>query len=729
MSENKIRSLKIKDDLYFNAMAITFDEKKEKAIMVPDAQNQFLIFDRSGSMTGYLNKIMDSAIAYCNKLPEGSTVSLGYFSDTGQYNLTVPYTLKKELNGVTTTLNGYRRSLSMTNFIEILNKVNEIAGKVNGKSSLFFFTDGCHNSGGGRPQIEKALKSWTQYAQITMFVGYGYIDRDMMSWMASVTEGSFIHLNNFGNFEKTLEDFGVAVEDSSPSIPVDIPVSEEIIPVSFSGKALVEYVVEKGQIKFKPAKKEYRGIFFITKSKVKGAEDITEIDITLERGIRALATIHSQKNNILQALDLLSYIGDKYLIQNLYNSIAPEEFSEAETKIRRSIFVPKDRFLEGVVKDFLPDPNAFCVMDAINILIEDDNVKMYPRDKDFEYTSIGKKTEQTDGPSVEYPDDMFVFFNNVVMNKERLNLSISTEAKGTVNLLSDKFVVKPATKEDLTKMNIPEKFPVSSFRTYAIIADGKLQTKKLVISDISKETINKLGSILTRRTDGKYVVDFSSLPIINRVYVKMTSAKTLAEKVWQEKLLADQISVYTNLKKKEEEATGKVAVRDTGLSDEAAQYLIEHCYIKNGSYNPPTKLLAGDDEYEAYSFSIEPKGFTKVSASDVIKKVAAQKNTTPREQIVKEAYDQYLKDPIASLKGEALIKKLVEKITSLNKELKDVRKFIQLSKFAIILGNKGKMDEFSSRENMVLPMKVKSLVGTEISTTFEFAIDKVKVKI
>ena len=99
MSENKIRSLKIKDDLYFNAMAITFDEKKEKAIMVPDAQNQFLIFDRSGSMTGYLNKIMDSAIAYCNKLPEGSTVSLGYFSDTGQYNLTVPYTVTYADNG------------------------------------------------------------------------------------------------------------------------------------------------------------------------------------------------------------------------------------------------------------------------------------------------------------------------------------------------------------------------------------------------------------------------------------------------------------------------------------------------------------------------------------------------------------------------------------------------------------------------------------------------------
>ncbi|MFA5153289.1 MAG: vWA domain-containing protein, partial [Clostridia bacterium] len=325
MEETKIKSIRIKDNLFVNVMPITI--QKEKEVTIPEAQNQFLIFDRSGSMYGYLNKIMDTAIAYCSKLPEGSTVSLGYFSGTGTYNLTVPYTLKKEMASVTTTLNGYRQALGMTNFIEILNKVNEIAGKVNGKSSLFFFTDGCHNSGGGRREIEKALVEWNKYAQISMFVGYGYIDRDTMSWMASVTEGSFIHLNNFNNFQQTLDDFGVAVEESNPSVEIDIPVKEEIIPLSFSGKTITEYIVEKGKIKYKPTKKEFKGIFFITEAKIKDSEEIKEIDITLERCIRALALIHSQKNNTIASLELLSYIGDKYLIQSLYNSITPEEFS------------------------------------------------------------------------------------------------------------------------------------------------------------------------------------------------------------------------------------------------------------------------------------------------------------------------------------------------------------------------------------------------------------------
>jgi hypothetical protein len=724
----KIKSLKIGNELYVNIMPITV--QKEKEVVIQEAQNQFLIFDRSGSMSGYLSKIMDTAIAYCNKLPEGSTVSLGYFSGTGTYNLTVPYTLKKEMASVTTTLNGYRQALGMTNFIEILNKVNEIAGKVNGKSSLFFFTDGCHNSGGGRRDIEKALVEWKKYAQISMFVGYGYIDRDTMSWMASTTEGSFIHLNNFNNFQQTLDDFGVAVEESNPSVEIEIPVKEEIIPLSFSGKAVTEYIVEKGKIKYKPTKKEFKGIFFLTNSKVENSEEITEVDVTIERCVRALALIHSQKNNTTASLELLSYIGDKYLIQSLYNSITPEEFSESETKIRKSIFVPKERFLEGTVKNFLPAPDAFCVLDAVNILAEDENVKLYPRDKDFEYISIGKKTEQTDGPKIEYPDDLAVYFNNIVMHKERLNLSISTATQGSVSLDPANFKEKPFTTEERIKAGLPEKFMVSSFRTYSVIADGKLQTSKLVASDLSKETVNKLGSIITRRKDGKYVIDFSSLPIINKTYVKMTSGKILAEKIWKEKVISDQISVYNHLKKKEEEAIGKTLLRDTGISEEAASFLLAHCYIKNGSYNPPVKTVAGNDEYEAYSFSIDPRGYSKASASDVIKKIASNKTTTPREQIVAEVYKDYLSNPdFKGTKGEELIIRLAKAVEKLTKDLKEVRKSIQLSKFAIILGNKGKMDEFTSRENMSLQLKDKTFKGDEVDLTFEFVIEKIKVQI
>lgn len=735
---NEIKYLKIKDNLFFNTMYVKeIDQQK----IEPEPQNQFLIFDRSGSMYYYLEDLVNVAKEYCKNLPEGSTISLGYFSGRNQYNLSVPYTLTKELDSVNVTLDTFKEAIGLTCFNQILDKINEIADKVPGKSSLFFFTDGCHNSGGTRDDIENALKKWTNYAQVSMFVGYGWIDRDMMSFMASVSEGSFIHLNDFKQFKQSLVDFGLAVEDSIPTIPVEVLANETIFPVSFSGKSIIEYTVGSDRIvNFKPSKGGFKGFFFLTTSPINSAVEATKLDITMERGIRGLAYLHSQKNNVDTSLKLLSHLGDKYLIQKLYNSIAPEEFSNAEWEIRKSIFSPKFRYLEGYVPNFLPDPDAFCVLDAVGILAADDNVEMHISDKDFEYVKIGKSVEQQDGSDLELPYDIAVKFNNIVMNKERLNYSISTYTTGSVNLDPENFKENPFTKKDLELLGIPENFSVKVYRTYTIIADGRLQTKKLVVSNLSKETINKLSVIISRRNDGKYIVDFTTLPIINRTYVKMTSAKSLAYNVWKEKILTDQISLYNYYKKETETLLGKVSLKTSDLSEEAAQFLAKHCYIKNGSYNPPMKPVLENDEYEAYLFTININGFSKVTASPIVKKLDDGKKTTPRELIVKEAYEKYQKafSQYTTLKperkedktkAETLLDNLEKKIFDLNTELKEIRKNIQLSKFAIILGNKCKMDEFNSRENMVLTQNVFTLANEELSVTFNFDIKKTTIKI
>ena len=137
----------------------------------------------------------------------------------------------------------------------------------------------------------------------------------MMSWMAATTDGAFVHLEDFNQFEKTLEDFGSAVEDSSPSVPVEILVKEKITPISFSGRSIVEYTVDNRIVQFKPSKSGFKGLFFATKTPINDAEEISKMDITAERGMRGLAYVCSQKNDVNTSLELLSYIGDKYLIQ------------------------------------------------------------------------------------------------------------------------------------------------------------------------------------------------------------------------------------------------------------------------------------------------------------------------------------------------------------------------------------------------------------------------------
>lgn len=721
-----IKSLKIKGNLFVNALSITFSKKQEKEVETL-ARKEIILLDRSGSMHGYLNDIMNSTISYCERLPEGSEVMLGYFSGNNEYGLSVPYILKKELGQVTTTLNGFKNSLGMTNFVQILSKVNEIIRKSNDKWNLFFFSDGCHNTGGTWKDIETCLKEWATYAQVTCFVGYGYIDREKMSFMASITDGSFIHLDSFGGFAQSLTDFGESVEDSVPSVEVPIDFTDEdIIPISLSGEVIVEYSVVDKKVKFKSSKKGYKGLFFLTKNKVKGAEEVTELDITFEKGIRALATIHSQKNDANTSLELLNFIGDKYLVSALYNAIVPEEFSLAESKIRRTVFRTKERYLEGIVKNFLPDPNAFCVLDAVNVLSQDENAKIYIHDKDFEYQRIGRAQIQTDGPKVNYIDNG-CSVSNIVMHKERLNIGILTNTKATVPLVPGFFKNNPFTINELDELGITNRdFPVQIFRNYNLIADGKLNTKKLVISDLSKDTIKQLGSALTLRKDKKYILDLTSLSLINKTYVKETSAKVLATNIWKEKLLMDTISFYTYMKKMEESKIDYVKPAE-GLSEAATKFLEEHCFIKKGSYDPPKEAELSSDEYTAYEFSVDMKGFSKVGVKDVVKKILEKKKITPRELLIEEAYKSYKEPKFSDSKG--YIEAMNLKIKELNNQLYPIRKQIQGQKFGIILGNKGQMDEFLSRENMELTLDCKSLLGVVLSVKFEFVIKPITIKI
>lgn len=720
-----LKTVKLKDNLFVNILPVEMPKtapvaaSKQLRIEDEDATNQFLIFDRSGSMHYYLNDVVNHVKDYVATLPDGSTVSVGYFSSTGEYNLSVPYTLKKELNGLVTTLDTYRRALGMTNFVEILNKLNSVVG--NKKASLFFFTDGCHNQGGSRADIERALKTWSNSSNVSVFVGHGYIDRDTMSWMASITNGSFVHLNSFADFRPTLDDFGTSVADTVPTIDVKFPY--EGLPISMSGKNIVEYEVDNGIVKFKPSKKGYKGLFFTTTVAPSKTELITSDQLskteqaTFANALRALANIHSQKNNVELALQILDYVGDKYLLRNLYNSVTPEEFSQAETLIRRSVFQTKARFLEGELHGFLPDPNAFCVLDAINVLLRDEGALIHLSDNDFEYTKIGKGSAQLDGSKLSYPDGIVAGFTKVVMNKERLNVSLSTAAKAVVDLDPSKF--STGFKEvDRESMGIPRLYPVSVFRTYSIIADGKVQTKRLVLSNLKKETVNALSTIITKRADGKYIVDFSSIPVINKTYIKTTSAKALAEAVWREKSTSDELSVLNFLKKELENEA--IAKETTSVSEKVADFLLTKCYIKNGSYNPPKEAITSTDEYEAYTFSIDFKGYSKISASEVVKAIKEKKKVSARGLLMEEAYKEYHKWGLDSINA---------RIYLVNEELQKAREFIQKAKFAIILGNKGKMDEFSSRENMELPLKVVTFVGTELDVVATFKIDKVTVKL
>jgi len=722
---------------FFTALDIDCSSLNDNAAVkdiVTGATNQFLIFDRSGSMGGYMDDVIDSAMAYCNSLPDGSNVSVGYFSGVGEYNVSIPYVLKKELNGITKTLNTYRETCSLTNFIEVLEKVNQTVEKSKEKASLFFFTDGCHNSGGSFSKVIDVLKEWKEYAEISMFVGYGYIDRDNMMEMAKVTEGSFIHLDKFTDFKEVLHDFGISVDELSPTIEVDLSAfntNKDLSVVAISGKNIVTYYPdENNKIKYRPGKTGYKGVFFLSEST--NNQIITSnlsMPITDERGVRALAYSLSQRNNVPDASLLLNnLIEDKYLFRLLYNSISPDEFAKAEGKIKKSVFSTKERYKEGKAF-YVVDRNAFCVLDAINVLMEEESVLLYPYDKDFTYERISKKTEQQDGSKISYDKTAGVKINDIVMNKERINISINTYSKGYVNIDPAYFKLNPYTKEDLVKLGLPEEVEVSAFKNYSIIADGRLKTNKLVLTGLSPTAIDALSEYITLRDDNKYVLDLEELPLVNNNYIKSQSAAELCGFTWTDKMYTDSLSVCNFLHKELTASISQAVPKSKQFTVEQEEFLKKHCYIKGDSYQPPVKTVKGEDVYSAYKFTIDIKGFSKVSTKDVIKKVREGKEPTQRESLVSFYYNLINKmlEPILETTDKLdLLNKL---ISDMKKAQKEIRTFLQASKFAVILLNKGKIEGIDGRGEQVVSKEVKGVNDTVLSLDFIFNIEKIDVTI
>jgi len=721
--KTKLTTIKVNDNLFLNELSFKLP-KEEKTIHSPEPKHQYIIIDRSGSMYGDLKELISVLKNYVQELPENSTVSLGYFSGRDEYSLSVPYVLKKEVDGSIKMLDSFTTALGLTNFIEILNKVKADLETRQAKASLYFFTDGYHNSGGNYNEVKEVLDKLKQYLEVSVFVGCGYINRENMLDMANTVEGTFVHLKDFKEVKSSLYNFKDSVDDLSPSLELPVPSGATYI-ASILGKNIMNYSKDTNNlVKLKTSVKQKQSICFITDN-VLEPSNIVEVNKSHEQMVRALSLSLIQKNETNKALQVLDLIGEKYFIRKLFSTYTPDEYAEIESEIHNSIFSSKGRYLEGVVKNYLPDPNAQCVLDVLNVLAEDEKTLVHLDDVDFKYQRIGRKQIQTDGSNIIYPKDNSASASAITFHEERLNVSLSVNYGAEVPLVIDSFKNKPFTKEDLSSFSLQEghKHPITVFKNYSIIADGKLQTEQLVISNLSKASISKLGELLTVKkvnNKNRYVLSLKSLPLINTSYLKTTSAEVLANSYWNQLVLSYAASVLKFLIKGHKEAciTTNTLTQDTELTE----FLAEHCYIKEGSYSPPRIQEEPTDVYSAYEFKVGIKGFSKCSVPSVVRKIIDSKKITIREQIVAYFYNAYNNLPIQNL--ETLLKEQ-------HKELNNVRKQIQQAKFAILLVNRGKMDEFDNREDMKVTLKPTSFVSfDEIKEiTVEFQINKVDISI
>jgi hypothetical protein len=683
--------------------------------------NHIFIVDVSGSMTHALPQLANDLVDKVKELPNGDTVTLGWFSSEGDYRFVIKgfkITGGDDFKVLEDTIRKNLHPRGCTCFSEILTDTYQVVEDLSAFGTdfaLFFFTDGypvVSNYAKEIVNLQKAIERVRGKIATALLVGYGnYYNRDLMTQMADWFGGSLVHSADMKDFRYHIEAFladghendgRVEINIGSPSLAYDTV-------FSLSNRAIVTYAPDssmadgtkifytvsgKGKKKF---------VYYLATVPPAGAKEVTITEYMttsgateyegLVKAVYAAALILAQRTKTIQALEALNLIGDVSVMDCIQNAYTNDEYGRAGIVIQESMRGPKSRFRRGRKENYLPAPDAFCLLDLLKILQQDAEAKLYPRHKDFVYTKIGRSEKTQPGyPEFKADENIAVPLDELIWNDTKLNLSVRVQIPGIVEL--------PDGHEDL---GFAKKYPTHVWRAYTLVKDGFLNVQALPmsVSDATlqllkdKELVDKsvkAGSVFT--------LDLTQLPIINRkIGEGKTSATELAQKAIQElrheaKLKA--LRYFRALKVTQVSRAPKITLTSMQVA------FLEKAGVGRNGFNPPTTQDPATDSYTAKEFSIKIKLFSSLPKIDqAMEKVKDGKNLVPSQQMIYD-YVQEVEKALAKETSAAVqLAYLDNEIKTTEAQLLKVRYDIQATKFAIILG-KHWFDEATSREDLTL---------------------------
>lgn len=733
-----IRCLDIKQDLYLLQQEVELTSEQDD-VSSSGTTNHIWIYDRSGSMYSLLRRLTEDLINRAKQIPVGDTITLGWFSSEGQFNFILKgfkvagdgdYALLEQaiLNNSTT--------VGLTCFSEILTNTATIIRDLSifsDRFALCFFTDGYPVVSNYQREIDSIFKAISAIqGSITgsLLIGYGnYYNKTLMTQMTEALGGTLTHSSDLSTFSVSLSEFIKNVQDVSGKIRIKIDTNPGDIVFGINGTDINIYSPDsEGYILFTPTKTKGKGknyIYTLTNKKPAGVIDLVKLtkastgkNTKIEsfiKGIYASAYTLVQKTRTDEALEVLGVLGDKALIDIVANAFTNEEYGTAERRIANAMKSPTKRFINGYDPNYLPKKDAFCVLDALDLLFEDNDAYLYPQHKSFEYKRIGIPSVPKKGfPTFEPERGVKCQFSNLVWNEKRLNLSVLVNIPGTIKL-----------KRDYKKRSfVKNTFSTFVWRNYTLVKDGFLNINCLPVSmSRSSFEILKMEGVITNSETYipgvVYKVNLNVLPVMNRAVADgRTSAKDLFTKVYKQFELKAEMKTLKFLRNSiEPEKFEKISGSFVGLSQAQIEYLAQLGATPKG-FHPQVEKVEATDFYYAKEFSIKMKGLSGLpKIEDVQTKLNAQKKLTTSDQLIAASLNTF--ENVKSLSNTKKLNWIDVRIGDVQKSLGDLRKDIQRTKFAIILGKKW-FDEFDSRENNSMELN---------NITFNISLGEKKVEI
>jgi len=679
--------------------------------------NHIWFVDRSGSMWHLLPELIDQLKETLNYIPFGDSLTFGYFSSEGLYHIVFKGMIvnsAKDIDRIAKMLDEHKRSLSMTCFSEILTEADQIIKDlsfISKRTALWFLTDGypvVSNYKREVAAIQTALNKISGRLVGSAFVGYGdWYNQELLSDMAGWAGGITIHSSELKTAVQQLQDFTGEVGMRSPRQAVKLPVGTF---KAFTLDSVVQTYTpdQAGNAVYVPATDRDYDLWALTQTAngSVGKEDWTP-------ALYAAASILLPVKPYL-AEDIVSILGDIYFIKRLQNAYTTEEYGELAGQLAQAAVDPDLQYVDGHKQGFKPDPNAFCVLDLVDLLMSDEDARFYPYHEDFRYKRIGPAAKTKEGyPTFEPDKSQGYALTNLVWNSTKLNLSMQVRISGTVDL-----------GEEAEAVGLPQIFHTHITRNYSIISDGALWTTSLPVS-LSKWAYEKLVSVglvepTTWYFDRVFTLNLRNLPIINRSIAELVetavTGEQLAALAVQEEHSKARLKVY---KKLLDDLAGDKSNLSDAFTDEQKAFL-EAKGIKEYGFSPPTETQKTGDHLLVRTFDIQVSGFSSLPKVDEVKAKMQTKGKplAASAQVMAEAIRASEVGVVLNPNQEEFLK---ESIAMEKKSQRRTREMIQRCKFSLMLGKRWFPDV--DRENPVITVPING--GTKV--TFKMGQAKVEI--
>lgn len=716
----------------------------KNAVAKPTPTNHVFVCDVSYSMYQELPKIRKHLKANMATLVKpDDTVSILYFSSRGQFGSVFvgqKVSSLSDLSEINSLVDRYLAPIGATGFVEPLALAAEVATDLQAENgnlnSLLFLTDGYDNCW-RTEEILKACTSLPLAFNSIAFLEYGYyVNRPLLEKMSEATNALHTFVENFSAFEPAFDQ--ILSAQTSPRVEVKVGDATHALYVDNDRV----YVLNAANgVVLVP--EHIKNIIAVGDNAINDIDSLSD-ETTLYTVL--FFAVHTMNPDL--AWKVLQKLGDVRLIKAYDNCFTKQDYSNAKDLIQEAVVSPEARFTDGVDHNLVPDENAFTLVDALELLAQTDTV-IDLSSPHWAYSRTGRKSEQKEDDTIDQLSAQIaaatsaeerkelaaklvehqawtpeftqittkVAVKHLVGNANRPNVSINTDLAGYVTI----------PEEFRKKYGLPEQIETKQVRNYTIVKDGIVNVKVLPLETDIPTLKNLRASGLVIKPLEKIgedrmsvLVDFSSLPLVNRAMTKGISGKDfLRDSVMLELLKAKQ----KVMKYFRDETIGKrnaVGLADK-FGEEAAQWLSENG-VRDYGFSPKVTRAESTDVYMSKELNVKIAGMSSLPAvaATVKKRAEGKKKLNNGDLAILWAYDLVVGD-IAALDKEEVLEYLDKQTRAAINEVRELNKRLSRVMYGIVVG-KGWFTDIDF-EDATGTVKASELVSDFPDTTFDIKIE------